>query len=114
MRDLAKTLLGADREQVIFDRCKPGSYHETVRRVMQGWPLEEALLDVEIPKETVDEGEIRCACGSHRVQSHVLQTRSADEGGKSLCALFRCMSLSHPPPASIFCRCFDCSRTWRM
>jgi len=114
MRELAKKLIGEENEAALFDRSDADSYNQAVRRVLSGWSIEHALMDIKVPKHKVAEGELICKCGSRRVQSHVLQTRSCDEAGKFLHLLFKRLNLSHPPQASIFARCSECGNAWRM
>lgn len=114
MRELAKKLIGDENEAALYERCDDESYNQAVRRVLSGWSVDHAVMDIKTPKQQVAEGELRCKCGSRRVQSHVLQTRSADEAGKlqELVRLFTKLRLT--PAASIFARCSECGNSWRM
>lgn len=95
-RARARELIGAEAENRVFAATSPDTYYAAVRRVLAGWSVDHAVLEHRVPKREVAEGELRCKCGSRRVQSHVLQTRSCDEA------------------ASIFARCASCGHAWRM
>lgn len=100
MRSFVKQLLGEEKEMLLFESEIP--YELTVRRVLRGIPLDEAMRtwlvdESALRGQQVSEGTIRCRkCGSRRILSHSLQTRSADEG------------------ETFFHFCTECSARWRV
>jgi len=98
MRDFVKQLIGDDNEEFLFNSKAP--YELTVRRVLRGISFEKAMekwyVDSSINATKVSEGAIRCKkCGSRRIMSHSLQTRSADES------------------ETFFHFCTECSTRWK-
>jgi DNA-directed RNA polymerase subunit M/transcription elongation factor TFIIS len=79
-RQIAKNLLisnGLDPglEETAF---KHPYYELTIRRLLAGWTIEDALKGEK--SYEVHDGVNRCECGSYKVLDRSMQTRSADEG----------------------------------
>ena len=86
-RDLARQLLKARRvdvtwENIIFQSGEP--YEDTIRRVLRGVPLDEALGII------ADSVEPCRKCKSLKVKENSVQTRSADEGATSFYFCTKC------------------------
>jgi DNA-directed RNA polymerase subunit M/transcription elongation factor TFIIS len=63
-------------EKVVWDAKVP--YEDTIRKLLRGIALQEALGTVEVPDSVT-----QCRCGSFKVLETSMQTRSADEGTTS-------------------------------
>lgn len=100
MRSFVKQLIGEAQEAMLFESDIP--YELTVRRILRGVAFEDAIKtwlvdETALRGQQVSEGTIKCRkCGSRRILSHSLQTRSADEG------------------ETFFHFCTECSARWRV
>ena len=72
-------------EDVIFNADVP--YELTVRKVLGGATLQNALGITEVPDSVT-----RCKCGSYKVLERSMQTRSADESATSFYYCTACKS----------------------
>lgn len=86
-RGLARQLLQANKldvtwENVVFESGEP--YEDTIRKILRGIPLEEALGII------ADSVEPCKRCKSLKVKENSVQTRSADEGATSFYYCTKC------------------------
>ena len=81
--------ISTDYELVVFNTNVP--YEDTIRKLLRGIPLQEALGIVDVPDSVT-----QCRCGSFKVLERSMQTRSADEGTTS------------------FYYCTKCQRHWKV
>ena len=72
-------------EELVLNADVP--YELTIRKLLRGVPLQEALGIVEVPDSVT-----RCKCGSYKVLERSMQTRSADESATSFyyCTTCKC------------------------
>tara|TARA_Y100001958_G_C21218063_1_gene543418 strand:+ start:145 stop:465 length:321 start_codon:yes stop_codon:yes gene_type:complete len=93
LREIARGLLKIRRipleyEAFVYESDIP--YEYSIRRLLQGEPLQKVLGKVEVADSVV-----QCRCGSRKVLERSVQTRSADEGATS------------------FYHCTTCNRNWK-
>ena len=86
---LAVHSIPTEYEKIIYNAQVP--YEDTIRKVLRGIPLQDALGIQEVPDSVT-----RCRCGSFKVLEQSMQTRSADEGTTS------------------FYYCTACQRHWKV
>ena len=81
LREIARQLFSIRRipleyEEVISQAHVP--YELTIRKILAGQSLQDALGIVEVPDSVT-----QCKCGSYKVLEKSMQTRSADESATS-------------------------------
>jgi DNA-directed RNA polymerase subunit M/transcription elongation factor TFIIS len=72
-------------EEIVWKADVP--YELTIRKLLRGVSLQEALGIIEVPDSVT-----RCKCGSYKVLERSMQTRSADESATSFYYCTTCKS----------------------